>query len=502
MAQRGKAHLAALQSEDCGKALRAAWPRTEISKQRGRALTLVCLLAASAAAYSYRLGHDPLGASEAYSALAASQPSLWMVGHSALSLDPGKPVLYHLLLHWSCRLTGSSEAGLRALSVVFGVASVWLVFALGHELFSFEIGLSAAILWAFNPLAVVFARWARMYSMLVACALAHLLALGKLRRGTRVAIVLTAGLLGAAMLYTHFGGILILAGDVVVGLREFRRQRRALIWFAVAISGAIFVPFVPLAIAQSKALLFGHWLDWLGTGQVSVGRIMLGGSGMVALLLWLALACPAAGERRESLQRCLVYAALPVAVLGVGSVVLRPMFEVRYVSPSLATGAVIAAYFLDCAGRRARNLATAGVGALFLTLLPFCYASRSDPWRAIAARIAVADNRKDAICFESGFFTAGGPGGSDGSGFPQGFFRVPFDYYFHGSNPRCVVPGWEPDRARKLIEAQVNAAGGAWLISARKWPDGAAELPGGPDMQVDVAERFSRMTVFHVRLVT
>ena len=411
-----------MQFENPRKAMCEGRIGVDSRKKSRRALALVGLLAASTVIYGYRLGREPLGASEAYSALVASQASLWMVGHSALSVDPGKPVLYHLLLHWLCRLTGSSEAGLRALSVMFGVGSVGLVFALGDDLFGFEVGLSAAILWAFNPIAVVFARWARMYSMLVACALAHLLALAKLRRGASLAMVLLAGILGGAMLYTHLGGILIVAGDAVVMIREFRRDRRSVIWPAVAISGVLFLPFVPIAIAQGEALLFGHWLDWLGTGHSSVVRIVLGGSGMAALLLWLVLACPAAGERREALQRCWVYAALPMSVLGVGSVVLRPMFEVRYVSPSLAIVAVIAAYFLDRAGRRGRNLATAGIGALFLVMLPFCYASPPEPWRAIAARIEAAGNRKEAICFESGFFTVDGAGGGEDSGFPEGFF--------------------------------------------------------------------------------
>ena len=91
------------------------------------------------------------------------------MARSALTFDPGKPLLYHLLLHLLCRwLRLAGEAALRILSVVFGVASVWLVWALGNELFGFTVGLWAATLWAFNPLAVVFARWARMYSMLVA----------------------------------------------------------------------------------------------------------------------------------------------------------------------------------------------------------------------------------------------------------------------------------------------------------------------------------------------
>ncbi len=467
--------------------------------QRQR-LWLAALLAASAVVYSYRLGHEPLGASEAYSALAAAQPSIAEVARSALSLDPGKPVLYHLLLHWFCRLFGLGETPLRAFSVVWGVASVWLTFALARELFGFEVGLAAAVLWAFNPLAVVFARWARMYSILVALALGHLLALAKVRRAPSPGQLVLAGVLGGAMLYTHFGAILILAADLVVIVREFRRDGKSVSWPAVALACVLFAPFTPVAIAQSRALLFGHWLDWLGGRHASVEKMLLFGPLAGSLVLWLALACSTAGERRESLQRCLVYALIPMLTLVAGSVLLRPMFEVRYVSPSLAMLAVVAAYFLDSCGSRVRNLGVAGLAALFVAMLPFCYASRPDPWRAIAAAIAAKANPAEPIFFESGFFSPdAAAAGNDAHGFPEGFFRVPFDYYFHRTNPRAVVPGAEPAIAKRLIEEQVRTSGGAWLVSARKWSDAAAELPAGPHLRVDYAVRFSRVIVFHVR---
>jgi hypothetical protein len=472
-------------------------------EDRSRTLWLAVLLAAAAAVYSYRLGHEPLGASEAYSALAASQPAVAQVAQSALSFDPGKPVLYHLLLHWFCGRFGIGETGLRAFSVLFGVAGVGLVFALTRELFGFEAAAVAAILWAFNPLAVILARWARMYSMLVAFALGHLLALAKARRAASPGMLLVAGLLGGAMLYTHLGGILIVAADLIVIVRELRREGKSTSWPAVALACVLFLPFTPLAISQSRALLFGHWLDWLGVTHASVAGMLLAGSIAAVLTLWLGLGCARAGDRRESLQRCLIYAILPMLALVAGSVWLRPMFEVRYVSPSIAMAAVVTAYFLECSGARVRNLATVALGALCLALVPFCYASRPDPWRAIARQIAANAKPGEPIFFESGFFSPdSAAAGADGRGFPEGFFRVPFDYYFHESNPRAVVPAAEPARARKLIEAGVNSAGGAWLVSAREWPDAVAELPSGPSLRVDYAARFSKAILFHVRLAT
>ena len=464
-------------------------------------LGLALSLALAAAVYAYHLGGAPLAASEAYSAAAAAQPSMALVADSALRLDPGKPVLYHLALHWFCRWAGFDEAGLRWLSVIFGVLSVNLVFALGEELFGPEVGLCAALLWGFNPLAAILSRWARMYSMLIALALAHLLALAKVRREGGVAMLLTAGVAGAAMLYVHFGAILIIAADMVIIVRELRRGKSRS-WPAVALACALFLPFVPQTITQIRALLFGHWMDWLGVQHGSHAQMLVLGSMAGAAALWLGLVAPAAQPRRERLQQCLVYALLPMLVLGAGTILVRPMFEIRYVSPSCAMLAIVAAALLDQAGRRVRNLGTVALGALGLLLLPLCYQAPRDPWPAIADTIAADSRPGEPIFFESGFFSEQGEvRTSDAKGFPQGFFRVPFDYYFHRANPRAVVPASQPATARKLIAMQLGGeAGGAWLVSASKFPVAAAELPRGPDMVVDYTGRFSRIVVFHVKL--
>ena len=71
------------------------------------------LFAVTALLYSFHLGSWSLGASEAYSALAATQSSFAGVIQEALRFDPGKPPLYQLLLHCFVRLFGNSEASLR-----------------------------------------------------------------------------------------------------------------------------------------------------------------------------------------------------------------------------------------------------------------------------------------------------------------------------------------------------------------------------------------------------
>jgi hypothetical protein len=379
-------------------------------------LTVVALLA-----YSYHLGDQALGPSEAYSALAAAQPTVAAVVHNVMEFDPGKPVLYHLLLHWFCGWFGTSETALRAFSLTFGVATAALVLAYGRELFGPEVGLATAAIWAFNPFAVVIARWARMYSMFVAFTLAHLLAMAKLRQSATMARTVVAGLLGAAMLYSHLAAVFIIGADLIVAVREFRRHRPSVSWPPVAIALLLFLPFVPVAAEQTSALLFGHWLDWIGVHHGSTATRVLAAGLASAALLWLSLGAPQAGEASELVWRCSVYAAVPLVALSAGSIVIRPMFAVRYAAPSFAVGAVILARVLDQKGPHIRNDISFAITALFVMLLPLSYAAQAQPWRQIAMRVAAGGNPHETIFFESGFFSPERViDQEEGGGFPRG----------------------------------------------------------------------------------
>ncbi len=172
-------------------------------------LLVLAVLGLAAGTYAYSLNRS-LIANEAYSALAAFQPSIGLVAQNAIRFDPGKPVLYHILIHWFCGIFGHSEASIRAMSIFFGVAALALLIALGQDLFGFGIGIVAALLWAFNPEALVTARLGRMYSLFTALALAHVWAISRLRHKQTPGASALAGLAGAAMLYTHWTAFLSL----------------------------------------------------------------------------------------------------------------------------------------------------------------------------------------------------------------------------------------------------------------------------------------------------
>jgi hypothetical protein len=437
--------------------------------------------------YSFHLGTDALGASEAYSAWAAAKP-VGAIMRTPVLHDPGKQVFYYVVLHYYTRIFGLSEISLRSLSVIFSLTTLALVFAIGCEMFDDNTALAAAAMWAFNPLAVVFAHRARMYSMLIALALAQLLTLWRVRNRPRAGNAVLCGVVGAALIYTHLGGILFIGAGVAMLIRDYLGGRQnQMTWLAMAITLALFVPYAPVARAQSETLIAGHWLGYLGTGyEYPLPIKVVFAIGAAAVALWFVVGRVSGPGGDGQLMWLGAWTILPGLMLGAGSIVIRPMFNLRYVAPSTATLALLVAAGLARVSVYWRNLLVAGFALACLILLPF---DRTDPqpWREMAARVTEGGS-SDPVFFESGFVATGNAQSVANGGFPFGYYSVPFDYYFRGSNPRIAIPGFDSAAARMTIEERVLSAGGGWLVS---WKDRDAVKSELPD-----ANRFSVMERF------
>jgi 4-amino-4-deoxy-L-arabinose transferase-like glycosyltransferase len=456
-------------------AIAGAFSRTQI--------TLAALILIGAGAYVLRIGHQPLGASEAYSAWAASKPGIGAIIAIPVLYDPGKQILYYILLHYFAQIFGYGENALRSLSLLFALGDLVLIYALARDLFDLETGVAAVAIWVVNPLAMIFAYRARGYSMFAFVGLAQMIALWRLRAAPNTWRTVLCGVLGAALLYTHMSGVLILGAEIAMMVRDFVRGRRTpQLWVAMGIAALLFAPYLPIAMIQSRQLVSGQWLDWMGTAHYSLAARIAAASAGVAVGLLMVFA-PALERRRDEPRRWLAaWSLLPILALIAGSVAIRPMFSVRYVLPSFAVLAVLIAGGLAVWSVKVRNLVAGGCVVAFLLMMPYDRPG-TEPWPQLVQVITAQGNPSQPIFFESGFIAHGATGEIANGGFPFGYYAVPFDYYFHGPNPRVTIPGYDPSAARARIETAVRASGGGWLVS---WKDSevAAELPDAWQFQV------------------
>jgi hypothetical protein len=443
----------------------------------------LALFAIASLLYTFHLGTWSLGASEAYSARAASQGTLTEVIQQALRFDPGKPPMYQVLLHCFVGIFGSHETSLRGLSVIFALVALLPLYSLGLSMFGSDIALAAAAIWAINPIALLLAQWARMYTLFIAAVLINMLAFWRLREQPNKRRIAAYAVSTALVLYTHLCGLLFVGIEAAVLIRDLYHGRRTgSAWVGMAIALMLFVPFLPQEVVQTRALLFGHWLDRMGIGQFDWNLrksviVVFAGAVMSAVVFGSQLE----SDDREPIRFCVLWLTSPMLALGVISVIMRPAIAMRYIAPAVPAGALLIARGLEVFGAKVRNLSAAGITMAFAVLFFFCKAARCEPWANIARRVA-SGGAAQAVFFESPLDVNGTQrrievDEQSDMDFPQGYFRVPFDYYFKGTNPRRVINPFDPAHARHAISSAALRAGGAWLVSGSSDLVARAEMP-------------------------
>ncbi len=179
------------------------------------------------ALYTFRLDAQSLWYDEAVSARLASMPLPDLIRWTA---DDIQPPLYYLLLHGWTRLVGTSEWALRYLSAWWGVLIVALGYTLARRLSRSHLaGLVAAFLFLLAPWNVYYSQETRMYTLLVALGVAWACeAVRPHPARSSWATGLRLGLLGLALLYTHYFSLFLLAALTLGGLLHAWRRHRSL----------------------------------------------------------------------------------------------------------------------------------------------------------------------------------------------------------------------------------------------------------------------------------
>src|SRR5689334_3098574 len=153
------------------------------------------------------------------------------------------PPLYFLLAWLSSKL-GSSPDWIRLPSLLLGSATIPLAGALGARLFGRPAGMLAAAAMALSPFAVFYGSEGRPYAALMFfSALSALLLVEAVTRGGPGRWC-AYGVSAAAVLYTHYTGLTVLAVELAWAFWRCRRAWRApaLTFLGVALAGLAWLP--------------------------------------------------------------------------------------------------------------------------------------------------------------------------------------------------------------------------------------------------------------------
>ena len=208
------------------------------------------VLAYGVAILGFGLDYRPLQSDEGVTLGVATKPSATDVLREAVDVRHGPP-LHYLLVHFSL-LWRDDMLGLRLPSALLGILAVALSYPAGRELLGRAGGAAVSVIVATSPIVIHLGQFARGYTAMIAAAFASLWILLVLLRTGRLwlvpAWVITAFLLVAA----HPFGLFALASELVIlvvlglgpRLRGWRRQRRPLILFGVALLLGLIAFFV------------------------------------------------------------------------------------------------------------------------------------------------------------------------------------------------------------------------------------------------------------------
>jgi hypothetical protein len=224
---------------------------------------------------------------------------------TALRAD-GSPPLYYMLLHFWLGIAGSSEAGVRGLSLLFALLAVPAAWWAGRMVWSStKAAWFAAVLMAFNPFLAQYAQEARMYSLvallIIPATVCFVRAYALDRLGGRPWIAGFAVSVAVA-LYTHNWPIFFTVAAAVAWallwkLAADRRRRELLRDGLLGFGGALalYLPWVPTTLYQA-AHTGAPWSDapafdsLLGVPGVLLGRmpqivlLICAGAGLLAYL--------------------------------------------------------------------------------------------------------------------------------------------------------------------------------------------------------------------------
>lgn len=229
------------------------------TRPRDRTLALVALGALVIVGCVVRfLTRSPLWLDEALSVDIARLP----LGDipEALRHD-GHPPLYYVLLHGWMAAFGEGDVAVRALSGVVSLAMFPLLWVAGRRIGGARVAWCSVVVLALSPYAVRYGTETRMYALMMVLGLAGWLLLDDALRRPTLPRLAGIAVISAAMLWTHYWALWVLAvTGVALVVQVVRARRRGdaeavathlKVAGALVVGGLLFLPWVGALLYQS-----------------------------------------------------------------------------------------------------------------------------------------------------------------------------------------------------------------------------------------------------------
>ena len=205
------------------------------------------------------LGSRSFWHDEGFSARMAESfdPELW-------ARDAHPPLYYALLSVWSW--PAGSDFWLRLFSVLFGVMTIPLVYAIGKRMFSVEAGFWSAVVLSFLQIHIRYSQEARMYTLMTFLFAGALWGVVNVTHEGRVRAGWIAYVMCSVLLcYSHAIGVLywMTLAVALLALMACRAQG-GIRWSRYVMANAVvlilFAPWAPILLARAHRVIQSFWI--------------------------------------------------------------------------------------------------------------------------------------------------------------------------------------------------------------------------------------------------
>ena len=394
------------------------------------------------------------------------------------------PPFYFVLLRYWVALFGDSEFASRFLSVLFGVASIFMIYKVGSLFFDQQTGLLSSLLLATSSFHIQYSQEARAYGLMALLTLLSLYFFKRLLGGgghrDKIGYVISTTFLA----YTHVFGLFIVIVENLYVFTAFPLSRRDLKlpikkWVLLqSFVAFLLAPWIPVLFKQVYRFQGVFRREAPSIGMVfSTFERFAGSEGLVVLFILFALLSTVTWRRgREGgngkepstlpegfgpkviftdfrdIYLLLLWLFIPIILPFLISQFSAPIYKHRCV-----IGASLAWYLLVAKGIRnltwnpAKLTATALISVLSLVAVWGYYGKvQKEQWKEAANYIDARAKSEDLVLFNAGYS------------------QRPFNYYSQRSDltkksfPKGIAE--ENEKAMDNLSSLTRDYGRVWLI--------------------------------------
>lgn len=381
--------------------------------------------------------------------------SLWQSAHTfsgilyVVAQDVHVP-LYHFMLHLWQIAFGNGVPASRALSLLFFLPTIPLIYVLGRISFSNRsIGLWAAAFFALSPFTNWYGSVIRMYSLLALITVINQIFFVLIFKGDKERTSLywfgfaVSGLFGVYTHYFFFFTLIVEAAFFFIYRARFPKGALrnviliALIialafipwlWYAKSIPGGFGAYTEPKLAPPTTVDVFNALSNFLfGFQSDAVNAVILSLWPIIILLLFLALQ----KNRRVPVETIFfaMFAIVPIVIAALLSYVISPFFVSRYFIGILPSFCLIAAWVVSMYPRPASMTVKIALVAAMIIALGVQTSNAMSP---------IKEDYKDV-----GNYLNENVSGRDVIALSTPFTIYPVEYYYDGAAQIVTIPDWD-----------------------------------------------------------